>query len=432
LHFLGYEEDRHVNNTTATIISCPHCGRDIALDEALSHRIRQQMLNEIDAEAAKKKAEIQQATLRLQEEKARLAEERQHFDTESAKKLEVEKAKLKSDLQKELYEQSGIELAALKDQLADKDKKLSEFRETELKLRKEKSDLEEARKGLELEVARRLDAEKKSVQEETEKKLTEQYRLKDAEKDKVIDDLKRQAEEFKRRADQGSQQLQGEVAELSLEETLRTSFPSDSIEEVPKGIRGADVIHRVCNRFGQPCGTLIWESKRTKAWSDGWVDKLKEDQREVKAEIAILVSSILPKGVTGFSQVNGVWVCEHSLSICLAQALRAGLVEIASARQAVTGKGEKMEMLYEYLSGQEFRQQIEGIVEAFTTMRRDLDQEKRAIEKIWAKREKQIERVIKNMGRMYGSMQGVIGQSMPELGIMDLKAISDQNDDIEP
>ncbi len=413
---------------STTVIACPHCGREVALDEALSRRIRQQLQKEVDAELAQKQRLLEQAEAKVQQEKRRLEEQTKNLEAETARRVAEERAKLKGLLQKELEERSGVEMAALKGQLADNERKLAAFRETELKLRKEKTDLEEARKGLELDVARRIDDQRKGIQEETEKRLAEQYRLKEADKDKVIDDLKRQAEEFRRKAEQGSQQLQGEVAELSLEEALKVSFPVDTIEEVPKGIRGADVIHRVCNQMGQQCGTLIWESKRTKAWSDGWIDKLKEDQREVKAEVAILVSSMLPKGLNGFARISGVWVCDHSLAVCLAQALRTGLIDVATAKLSASGKNEKMEMLYEYLSGPEFKQQVEGIVEAFTGMRKDLDQEKRAMEKIWAKREKQIERAVKNMGRMYGSMEGIIGRSLPELDMFELKALSETGD----
>jgi hypothetical protein len=413
---------------SATVIACPHCGREIALDEALSRRIRQQLQQEIDAELAQKQRVLQQAELKVREEKRRLEEQTRNLEAETARRVAEERTKLRGELRKELEEKSEVEMAVLKEQLEDKERKIAAFRDAELKLRKEKTDLEETRKGLELEVARRIDDERKRIQEETEKRAAEQYRLKEADKDKVIEDLKRQAEEFRRKAEQGSQQLQGEVAELSLEETLKTSFPLDAIEEVPKGIRGADVIHKVCNQIGQSCGTLIWESKRTKAWSDGWIDKLKEDQREVKAEIAVLVSSVLPKGLNGFARINGVWVCDHSLAVCLAQALRAGLMDVSAAKLSASGKSEKMEMLYEYLSGSEFRQQVEGIVEAFAGMRKDLDQEKRAMEKIWAKREKQIERAVKNMGRMYGSMEGIIGQSLPELDLFELKALSEGGD----
>ena len=410
---------------STTVIACPHCGREVALDEALSRRIRQQLQKEADAQLAQRQCLLQEAELKVAQEKRRLEEQTRNIEAETARRVAEERTSLVDRLRKELEEKSGLDVAALKERLESRERELAAFRETELKLRKEKADLEEARKGQELEVARRIDDERKRIQKETEDRVAEQYRLKEADKDKVIEDLRRQAEEFRRKADQGSQQLQGEVAELSLEEALRISFPADAVEEVPKGIRGADVIHKVCNQTGEPCGTLIWESKRTKAWSDGWIDKLKEDAREAKAEIAILVSSVLPKGVGGFARIAGVWVCDHSLAVCLAHALRTGLIDVASAKLSARGKNEKMEMLYEYLSGPEFRQQVEGIVEAFTGMRKDLDQEKRAMEKIWAKREKQIERAIKNMGRMYGSMEGIIGRTLPELGIFELKALSE-------
>jgi hypothetical protein len=418
-----HKED-HMSDVSTTVITCPHCGREIALDQALSQRIRRELQKEADAELAQKTAALQQAELKVQQERRQIEEQRKNIEAETEKRLAQERARLSGELRKEITEKTAVELQSLKEQLGDRDRTITEFREIELKLRREKTALEEARKNLELDVARRIDDERKRIQEEAEKKAAEQFRLKDAEKDKVIEDLKKQAEEFKRKAEQGSQQLQGEVAELSLEETLRASFPADTIEEVPKGIRGADVIHRVCDSLGRPCGTIIWESKRTKAWSDGWIDKLKEDQREVKAEVAILVSSMLPKGLSSFGRVNGVWVCDHALSVCLAAALRIGLMDVAAAKQSASGKNEKMEMLYDYLSGPEFKQQVEGIVEAFTLMRKDLDAERRAMEKIWAKREKQIERVVKNMGRMYGSMEGIIGQSLPQLDLFELKALS--------
>lgn len=410
---------------SATVIVCPHCGREVALDEALSRHIRQQLQKEVDADLAQKQQLLRQAEAEVQQEKRRLEDQTRNLEAETSRRLAEERTKLKGQLQKDLEERSGQVMAQLKEQLEEKEKKIAAFMETELRLRKEKAAVEEARKGLELEVARKIDEERKRIQEEAEKRVAEQYRLKEADKDKVIEDLKRQADEFRRKAEQGSQQLQGEVAELSLEEALRMSFPVDAIEEVPKGIRGADVIHRVCNQMGQPCGTLIWESKRTKAWSDGWIDKLKEDAREVKAEMAVLVSSVLPKGLSGFGRIGGVWVCDHSLAVCLAHALRTGLIDVANAKLSASGKNEKMEMLYEYLSGPEFRQQVEGIVEAFTGMREDLDREKRAMEKIWAKREKQIERAVKNMGRMYGSMEGIIGRSLPELDFFEIKALTE-------
>jgi hypothetical protein len=410
---------------TTTIINCPHCGREIALDEALSQRIRQRLQGEIDAELAERRAALAQAEKRVAEEKRNVEERLKGIEAQVADRLAGERARLAAEVRREIEEKSALDVAALKEQLDESKKKIAVFREEELRLRKEKADLEEAKEALKLQVARQIDEERKVIQSDAEKRLLEQYRLREAEKDKVIEDLKRKAEDLQRKAEAGSQQLQGEVAELSLEEVLAASFPMDSIEEVAKGVRGADVIQRVCGPAGRDCGTLIWESKRTKAWSDGWLDKLKEDQREVKAEMAILVSSVLPRGVRGFERVEGVWVCEHALATCLAHALRAGLIEVAAAKLSVMGKNEKMEMLYEYLSGPAFRQQIEAMVEAFTTMQQDLKKEKTAMEKIWAKREKQIERVVRNVTRMYGGMEGIIGRSMPEIDLFELKALSE-------
>ncbi|MGA3172978.1 MAG: DUF2130 domain-containing protein [Syntrophorhabdales bacterium] len=417
-----------MGETGTTVISCPHCGRDIALDQALSQRIRQELQGQIDAELAGRKQALAQAEARLGEERLKLDRREKGMETELARRLTEERVKLGAELKKEIEERNTLDMTMLREQLEDKEKKIALFRESELRLRKEKAELEEAKEGLRLEVARQIDEERKKIRGETEKRLAEQYRLREADKDKVIEDLKRQAEDLRRKAEAGSQQLQGEVAELSLEEVLAASFPTDSIEEVPKGVRGADVIQRVCGPMGQPCGTLIWESKRTKAWNDGWIDKLKEDQRELRAEIAVLVSSVLPRGVRGFDRIEGVWVCEHVLASCLARALRSGLIEIAAAKLSVTGKNEKMEVLYEYLSGPAFRQQVQAVVEAFGTMQKDLNFEKRAMEKIWAKREKQIERVVKNVSRMYGSMEGIIGQSMPEIDLFELKALSEGED----
>jgi hypothetical protein len=193
-------------------------------------------------------------------------------------------------------------------------------------------------------------------------------------------------------------------------------------------MRGADVMQRVCSTTGQVCGTIIWESKRVKNWSDGWIEKLKEDQREAKADIAVLVSTVLPRGITGIHQQNGVWIADYTLAIGLATALRHGLMEIAAAKTSMEGRSEKLEMLYDYLSGPQFRQQIEAIVDAFVSMSKDLDQERRAMEKIWAKREKQIEKVVKNTSRMYGSLQGIVGSTLPELKTLELKALKGVED----
>jgi len=418
-----------------TKIICPHCKREIPLDEALTHQIKEKLQQEFNQELNKREAELkvrQEALKKKEEELERLkkaqADElvkmRSNMEKEFLDRLEAEKKKAEEAIKKRLAEETQMEIMSLKEELAEKANRIKEFQALEINLRQEKRRLEEEKENLELEITRRLDSERQKLKEEMQRKIEEEHKLKDLEKDKLIETLKNQIEELKRKAEQGSQQLQGEVLELELEELLKRHFPHDQISPVPKGFRGADVIQVVCTQGGQRCGTILWESKRTKAWNHEWIDKLKEDQREIKAEIAVIVSTALPPGMVGIGQLNGVWISDLKSAYGLAAALRSGLIEIAKVKTSMEGRSEKIEMLYSYLSGPEFRQQIEGIVEAFKAMRNDLDAEKRAMEKIWAKREKQIERMVKNTARIYGSLQGIIGSTLPELSSLSLAALA--------
>ena len=218
------------------------------------------------------------------------------------------------------------------------------------------------------------------------------------------------------------------MQELELENLLRTKFPFDAIEPVPKGEYGGDVLHRVVSAGGQPSGTILWESKRTKNWSDGWLTKLREDQRTAKAEIAVLVSQVLPKGVETFEMVDGVWVTHPRAALPVAMILRQSLLEIAMARQASEGQQTKTEMIYQYLTGPRFRQRVEAIVEAFSSMQEDLDKERKAIMKQWAKREEQIERVMGATVGMYGDLQGIAGKSLQEIEGLSFPALEDNSE----
>jgi hypothetical protein len=241
------------------------------------------------------------------------------------------------------------------------------------------------------------------------------------EKDKIINDLRASLEDMKRKAEQGSMETQGEVLEQDFEAQLRGFFPHDDIQPVPKGIRGADLMHTVRTPFGVECGLLLWETKNTKAWNSQWIPKLKDDMIETRAAIAILVSVVLPEGMSRFGQVEGVWVSDPASAIPLAAALREQLIAVNRERTASIGKKEKMEALYQYLAGVEFKQKIEGIVEAFTSMQDQLNQERRAMERHWKQREKQIERVIRNTVGLYGDMQGIIGGQIPTIPALELE-----------
>jgi hypothetical protein len=432
-----------------SFITCPKCGANIELTEAFTHQVEEKLREEYDkkllAEKAKLegrikkeaedklglelkdlKTQIEEKDKRLQaadkseldwRKRQREMEEREkNLQLEVQRKLDEEREKIKKEAQDKL----NLDLKDLKGQLAEKDKYLREAQDNELELRKRQQALEEQEKSLKLELQRTLDQERKKIWEDASKKVLEEHQLKDAGKDKQMDDMRRQIEELKRKADLGSQQAQGEVLEIELENLLIANFRTDEIKPVPKGIKGADVVQGVLTQLGNFCGTILWESKRTKAWSDGWIQKLKDDQREVKASIAVIVSTALPREIKNIGNIDGVWITDFNNVIGLAMALRHGLVEVARTKASLDGKKEKMEIVYTYLSGQEFRQRVEAIVEAFVGMKTELDAEKRAMEKIWAKREQQMNRIVKNTAGLYGDLQGIIGGALQPIARLQL------------
>lgn len=321
-----------------------------------------------------------------------------------------------------MKEALGLEISDLKEQILEKDKKLKESQNVELDLRKRRRVLEEKEQTLELEVARKLDSERQKIVNHALADYGEKHRLKDAEKEKQMAGMRKQIDELKRKAEQGSQQIQGEVLELQIEEMLKQEFPFDNIEPVPKGIKGADAMQVVKAQSGKVCGKVLWESKRTKNWSDGWIQKAKDDQREAKAHLVVIVSETLPEGVSQFSQINGIWVVSIPLALDLSRALRFMLLEVAREKSFQDGKTEKMEILYNYLTGPEFRNRLEAILEGFIILKKDLDSEKRAMEKIWSKREKQIDKVIKSIGGMHGDLEGIAGPSLPVVKMLELNS----------
>ncbi len=369
---------------TTPTITCPRCGQVIELTEAFTHQVEEKLRAEFN------------------------------------KRFFAQKAELEQKIRKEAEDRLALELKDLRLQNEEKDRKLREMQEQELLLRKRQRDLEDRERQLQLELERKLTEERTRIWNDAAAKLAEEHRLKDAEKDRQINEMLRQIEELKRRAEQGSQQAQGETLEVELENLLRATFRTDDIQPVPKGVRGADVIQHVRTALGNFCGTILWESKRTKTWSDGWIQKLKDDQREMKANVAVIVSAVLPKEIKHIGNIDGVWVCDFAAAEGLALALRGGLVELARTRASLAGKGEKMELVYNYLASQDFRQRVEAIVESYAALTEDLENEKRAMERIWAKREQQLKRGVKNMAGLYGDLQGIIGSALPPVPKLEL------------
>ncbi|MGD9300882.1 MAG: DUF2130 domain-containing protein [Desulfobacterales bacterium] len=401
-------------------ITCPNCGEEFELSDALTGRIREHLKAELLREVSRREARLKEKTVSLRAEAEQISKSREALDEEIETRLKKRLADVKKKAAKKLEGQYANQLKDLQGAIAEKDKAIQTFRDQELELRKKQRKLEEATASLELEIARKLDAERENIRGQAEKKLAEAHRLKDLEKDKVINDLKSSLEDMQRKAEQGSMETQGEVLEQDFEARLKTFFVHDDIQPVPKGIRGADLVQTVRTTMGTESGVLLWETKNTKAWSSAWIPKLKDDMIEVRASIAILVSVVLPDGISRFGQVEGVWVSDPLSAVPLAAALREQLMAVSRERTASVGKREKMETLYQYLAGVEFKQKIEGIVEAFSSMQDQLNRERRAMERHWKQREKEIERVVKNTVGLYGDMQGIIGGQIPAIPALEL------------
>jgi hypothetical protein len=346
----------------------------------------------------------------------------QQLKTERARVVEEEskKAKLASAAELEIKAQ---ELSELQEVLKVRDEKLAEAQKAQAELIKKQRELDDAKRELELTVETRVQEGLSEVRSQAKREAEDGERLKVAERDQKISSMQRTIEELQRKAEQGSQQLQGEVQELELENLLRAKFPFDTIEPVPKGEFGGDTIHRVVSPAGQMSGTILWESKRTKNWSNAWLAKLRDDQRTAKAEISVLVSHALPEGIETFDVVEGVWIAHPRVIGPIATMLRNTLIEVSNARIINEGQQTKAEMVYQYLTGPRFRQRVEAIVEAFSSMQDDLDKERKVITKQWAKRQEQIDRVMGSTVGMYGDLQGIAGKSIQQIEGLELPAL---------
>jgi len=412
------------------VITCPRCGCEIPLTEAISQRMREQLEKELQGRLAEREAELRRTQEELAAGKRELEEGRRKLEEELGRRVEQARADIEKEAAEKARKAQLLEMEDLRSQLEEKDRNLEELRKQELELRKRERELEKAQKEQELELERRLDAEKKRMDEELRSTLGEQFKLKEQEYQDRLESLSKQLEEAKRRAEGGSGRDMGEAWEELLEDILRRLCPEDAIEPVKTGKRGADIVQRVKDERGQDCGVILWEAKRVQNWQNEWIEKLKQDQRTQGADLAVIVSGVLPSGIRGFGNLKGVWVCDRPSLDGLVFALRLQLQEVQRARAASEGREYKMEMLYEYLSGQSFRQRVETIVEAFGSMREDLAKERAAMEKIWKKREKQIEKVIASTTGMYGELQGIIGASMPEIESMELRAIAGAGEEV--
>jgi len=421
-------------------ITCSQCGNEIEVSQALQGQIEQQVL-----EAAHKKHSAELEKVKLQAEAdsklaqsaaqemadRKLAGERELLLAKAQADMDLAKQKLEAELvnrEKRQVAQSEMLLKQLKDDAEAKEQSNKELREQLTVMMQTLREEKKARQDAELEAQRKMATEEAKIREQVQKDADERQRLNIAAKEKTITDLQKALDDAQRRAAQGSQQLQGEIMELDLERALTDAWRDDDITPVPKGVNGADIAHTVRSPRGTDCGMILWEIKRTKNWTDGWVPKLKEDVRSAKAAAAIIVTEAMPKQLEeDMGRVQGVWVCKPKLAIVLGTLLREGLLSVARQKALADNRGDKAESLYNFVTSHEFVQQIENMVDTYSAMSLQVQKERVAYERLWAQREKQAQTLLFSTASIIGSMQGYVGHaSMPKIKGLELLEAGDE------
>lgn len=416
-------------------ITCPHCRSEIKLTESLAAPLLAATRADYEKRLQSQSETLAKERADLLQQQTRLAHAAANVEQEVAERLEAQRAALvaheqkrvRSSLEFEMKQQADA-MAELRSVLKQREDKLAEAQKQQAEYVVKERALEDQKRELDLTVARRVEAESAAILARAQAEAADALRLKVAEKDETIDGMKRQIEELKRRAEQGSQQLQGEVLELDFEHQLQQRFPMDRVAPVPKGEIGADLVQEVMTTAGQGVGTIIWELKRAKNWSEGWLAKLRDDQRSYPADLAVLVSSVLPKGVDRLDVVEAVHVVHPREALALAAILRAHLLDIARVRLQQVGQAGKMEQMYEYLTGPHFKHRVDAIIENFRAQQKELEKEKAFMLRQWAKREKNLFNVLEATSGMYGDMQGIAGSTMQAIAALDHMAGEEEAD----
>jgi hypothetical protein len=376
--------------TMATDIKCPNCGYQFELNESLKNEVEKELRGKM-------------------------------MDWQKKKEDEFEKQKslLISDTLKRANEVSEAKVKSLEEEAKAKTLLLQQLQKKELDLLRDKNALEEKQKNMEVEIEKRFLEKRKEIEESTVKREQELFDLKTKEYKLQMEQQQKLIEELKRKSEQGSMQLQGESQEVLLEEILKENFRFDIINEVGKGVEGADCIQIVRTSNGAQCGNIIYESKNAKHWKNEWLEKLKNDKRSKSADIAILVTTVFPKDMDKFGEKDGVWICKFSEVVGVASIIRAGILKVYDIQKSQEGKGDKMQMLYDFLTGLEFRGQMEAIMEGFMAMKNGITKERVQMEKIWKEREKQLEKVLISTSGMYGSVKGIAGASIGDIPLLE-------------
>ncbi len=408
----------------STRVVCPNCGENIDVSTLLSHQLEEDLKAKYEIQ---KKRDLE----RLKAQEAELQKQKESFEENKKKENELFRERLEVKLKEEakrqeqrikakIDEEQSQQIADIQKELNEKSEKIKELHKTKAEIEKLKREKAEARELLEVELQQKLNAQLGEERLKIKKLEEEKNELKIRELAKQLEDQKKLTDDMKRKQEQGSMQLQGEIQELAIEEWLMSEFPLDTIEEIKKGARGGDCIQIVNTRVRQNCGKIYYESKRTKDFQPTWIEKFKDDIRDRNANIGVLVTEVMPSDMDRLGLKDGIWICNFEEFKGLSKVLRQTMVLLDSSVETQSNKGDKMGMLYDFLMSNAFKLQIEGIVEGFTTMQADLESEKRSMQRIWKSREKQIERVINNTVDMYGSIKGIAGNAIGNIQALEL------------
>ncbi len=418
--------------STSTQIKCPNCGTSIDVQDILSHQLEEQIQRKYQEQFAALQQQQKIAQQNFEKEREAFEEkkkkENQLFQEKLEQQLKAERLKLTDELKKKISEENSTLIEEMNKELSEKSEKIKELNRTKAEIEKLKREKEEVKLAAEAEAQKKLNELLLGERDKIRKSEEEKNELKIKELNKQLEDQKKLTEEMKRKQEQGSMQLQGEVQELAIEEFLCTQFPLDTIEEIKKGARGGDCIQIVNTRAVQNCGKIYYESKRTKDFQPSWIEKFKADMREKSADIGVLVTEAMPGDMERMGLRDGIWICTYEEFKGLAGVLRESIVQVSNALSSQENKGDKMHMLYDYLTSNNFRMQVEAIVEGFTSMKNALDSEKRAMARIWKEREKQIEKVISNTIDMHASIRGIAGNAIQAVKALELPGEEDITD----
>jgi len=398
-----------------TRIICPKCGHEFNVEDVLAQQIEEKYRIEMNQSITKIQEEYAQKEEAIKQKEAGLKRQQADIDKLVAEKLNSESDKVARLLKSQYEQQYEERLKTLSEEAESAKKEISELKTAKIENEQLKRKLQDQEQDLTLKYEQQLSEKIQQEIVSIQKRESERVELKLKEREELIGSLRKQVEEMSRKAEQGSMQMQGEVQELAIEEILRNLFPIDLVEEVGKGIKGADVIHTVRNRFGIDSGKILYESKRTKTFVQDWIPKLKADALTIKADLLVIITEALPEGIEKIGQKDGVWICTYFDFKGLVIVLRESLIKISEAYSSQTNKGEKMQMLYDYLTSNEFMMQVSAIVEGFSNLQDSYVREKRAMERIWKEREKQLEKVLLNTNHFIGSIKGIAGTSIPQL-----------------